>query len=138
VTEISIYRNTVTKNKICYNLIFDIVNLSISCSAFDVINERALVTIATDWYFLNVAVVLRGLPSITSAADHVAWTANSLRNRIQLICETKCTELGVLWMNSWMSYGDWLTIIYFPRRLILYLDQEIDQIHLAGERRSPS
>lgn len=75
-------------------------------------------------YFLNVAAVVCGLPSITSAADHVAWSV--IHSESDLIVPRNGTNEAprVLWMKSWTSYSDWLTAIDFPRHLILYLDRE--------------
>lgn len=75
------WRNTVPENKvICYtpiyiySPIFDSDSLSISLSASSQMTSPTYARYIGYCYFLNVAAVVCGLPSITSAADHVAWS----------------------------------------------------------------
>lgn len=77
------WRNTVPESKvICYSDIYIYIlrySIVIVCqSAFLHRREwrlrRTRATMIGYCYFLNVAAVVCGLPSITSAADHVAWS----------------------------------------------------------------
>lgn len=81
-------------------------------------------------YFLNIAAVVCGLPSITVAADHVAWSVIHSESYSTVLRNGTNGASRVLWMKSWKSYGDWLTTIDFPRHLILHLYRGTDRIHL--------